>query len=190
MKLLIVLMAAAAACNSQEPAPTAGSGPTASARPAAPPAPKPAPAPTTGSDDVDHKRSTAENNMTGLRPHQAANCPAGLPGSETRIAMTPHGIDVTVTSKDARTIRRIIKLAELHTRARTAEKPRPHDTRHGGPGTIGYCPIIANDMTVLSMTIIGGGALVHVNARSPLRVQELQELVKARAARLPGYLSS
>ena len=194
MKFLVLLIVAAAACQSRESPPGSDHAPpagrAASAERASGSNAAAGVGSGVGSDEVNPKRSSAENNMTGLRPHQAANCPAVLPGTETRIAMTPRGVDVSVTSRSARTIRRIIALAELHTRAETADKPHPHDTRHGGPGKIGYCPIIVSDMTQLSMTIIDGGAIVHVNARSPVRVKELQELVKARAARLPGYLSS
>src|SRR5262245_11316262 len=190
MKLLILLMVATVACKSREQ-PTAGSDRAERAAPERAAEVRPdAAASAAGSDDVDPKRSAGENNMTGKRSHQGANCPAGMPGTETRIAMTPSGVDVTVTSKDARTIRRIIALAEFHMRGETAEKPNLHDTRHGGPGKIGYCPVFVSDMTAISMTIVDGGATVHVKARSPQRVPDLQELVKARASRLPGYLSS
>jgi hypothetical protein len=185
-KLGILLIAALAACKAKEPPP--GGDPTGSqiggsargsgAASGAPETPD------------DPARTGAGYNMTGLRQHQAANCPSSLPKATTRLASTPRGVDVTVTSNDPVTAHRIVELAQLHVRGRTAEVPRPHDQHHGGPGWIGYCPVIVADQTQISMTPRPDGATLHVEARSQSRVAELQELIKARAVRLPGYLSS
>jgi hypothetical protein len=185
-KLGILLIAALAACKAKEPPPRgdqAGSqiGGAASGSAAAPGAP---------GTPADPARTGPGYNMTGLRPHQATNCPSSLASATTRLANTPRGVDVTVTSSDPATAHRIVELAQLHVRGRTAEAPRPHDQHHGGPGWIGYCPVIVTDQTQISITPRPDGAIVHVEARSASRVTELQELVKARAVRLPGYLSS
>ena len=132
----------------------------------------------------------AGRNMTGLRPHQGGNCPSSLPRTTTRIAMTPRGVDVTVTSTDRSVVRGIVALAERHVRDRTAEVSRPHDQKHGGPGSIGYCPVIASELTSVTVTPLPDGVTVHVDARAPSRVGELQDMVKQRAARMPGYESS
>lgn len=193
-KLGLLLIAALAACKAKEPpsrndpasgqtgdrtgsqvaGPAGGSG-SASEAPATP-------------DDLAHHGPGY--NMTGLRPHQGANCPSSLPRAATRLVNTPRGVDVTVTSSDPATAHRIVELAQLHVRGRTAEVPRPHDQHHGGPGWVGYCPVMMTDQTAVSMTPRPDGATLHVEARSPDRVAELQMLIKARAVRLPGYLSS
>jgi hypothetical protein len=129
-------------------------------------------------------------NLSGLRPHQGANCPASLPGANTAITMTPTGVDVSVTSGDPATARRIVELARFHARGATAEASYPHDMQHGGPGRRGYCPILVNELTVVTTTTKPGGVTVHVNARSPSDVREVQDLIRERAARLTGYLSS
>jgi TusA-related sulfurtransferase len=195
LRVLLIVMAAAGACKSKEdlasgreraggatgePATTAaGDGPT-----------------TKPGEPEDTKRGTRQpgpedhKNLTGARPRQAANCPATLPGASTKIAMTPQGVDVTVTSTDASTERSILALAVFHAHGQTAEVSRPHDGKHGASGWIGYCPIIVNEMTQVTTTAIPGGAILHVNARSPSQVKEVQSVIKQRAERLPGYLSS
>ena len=185
-KLGVLLIAALAACKAKEPppggdhtgsqvgGPVSGSG-AASGAPASP-------------DNPAH--NGPGYNLTGLRPHQAANCPSSLPNAITRLDNTPRGVDLTVTSTDPVTAHRIVELAQLHIRGQTAEVPRPHDQHHGGPGWIGYCPVMVTDQTQVSMTPRPDGATLHVEARSPDRVAELQMLIKARAVRLPGYLSS
>jgi hypothetical protein len=186
IKLGVLLIATLAACKAKEPPPrddqtgsqvggASGGSAAASGAPASP---------------DDPARNGPGHNLTGLRPHQAANCPSSLPGATTRLASTPRGVDVTVTSTDPVTAHRIVDLAQLHVRGRTAEVSRPHDQHHGGPGWIGYCPVMVTDQTQVSMTPRPDGATLHVEARSPSRVAELQELIKARAVRLPGYLSS
>jgi hypothetical protein len=196
-KLGLFLIAVIAACTSKSSppagdragsqvagAPSGGAPPTKPAEPTGSATPKPGEP--IGATAVD----TAGHNMTGLRPHQAANCPSSLPGTTTRLEMTPRGVDVTVTAKDPAVARRLVALAQLHVRGRTAEVPRLHDQKHGGPGTIGYCPILVTDQTPVTATPVHDGVTVHVEARSPSRVAELQELIKDRAVRLPGYLSS
>lgn len=128
--------------------------------------------------------------MSGFRPHQEANCPASLPGANTTITMTPMGVDVSVTSADPEVAGRIVALAKWHARGVTAEASHPDDMQHGGPGRIGYCPILVNEITVVTATTKPGGVTVHVNARSPSDVPEVQGLIRARAARMRGQLSS
>jgi hypothetical protein len=185
-KLGILLIAALAACKAKEPPPggdQAGSqiGGSASGSAAA----------SGGSATPDELARTGPGyNMSGLRPHQATNCPSSLARATTRLANTPRGVDVTVTSTDPATAHRIVELAQLHVRGRTAEVSRPHDQHHGGTGWIGYCPVMVTDQTQVSLTPRPDGATLHVEARSPSRVAELQDLIRARAVRLPGYLSS
>lgn len=189
-KLGLVLIAALAACKAKQPPPAAGDGtgsPVAGSQVARS---QGAGSQGAGSQAAPAAEQGAGHNMTGLRPHQAENCPSSLPNATTRLANTPRGVDVTMTSSDAPTARRIVELAQLHVRGRTAEASHPHDQKHGGPGWIGYCPVVVTDETQVSITPLPDGATVHVEARSPSRVTELQQLVKARAVRLPGYLSS
>ena len=185
-KLGILLIAALAACKAKEPPPRGDqSGSQVAGSPSGPATGSGAPA-----TPDDPARSGPGYNMTGVRPHQAANCPSWLPGATTQLASTPRGVDVTVTSTDPVTAHRIVELAQLHVRGRTAEVARPHDQHHGGSGWIGYCPVMRTDQTQVSLTPRPDGATLHVEARSLDRVAELQALIKARAVRLPGYLAS
>lgn len=181
IKAGLLLVAALAACKAKEPpSGTDQTGSQAGAQAgsqAAGPVSEPAP---TGPRD----------NMTGLRPHRAENCPSSLPGTTTRITNTPRGVDVAVTSRDPATVHRITELAERQARGRTAEVSRPHDQHHGGSGWVGYCPVMVTDQTQVTITPRPDGAVLHVDARSPDRVSEIQTLIKARAVQLPGYLSS
>jgi hypothetical protein len=199
-KLGILLIAALVACKAKElpprgdqtgsevAAPARGSGSAAGSAAGAPATGTPGETASDTADDMAHRGPGY--NLTGPRPHQAANCPSSLPRATTRLANTPRGVDVTVTSPDPVTAHRIVELSQLHVRGRTAEVPRAHDQHHGGPGWVGYCPVMVNDQTQISMTPRPDGATLHVEARSPERVSELQMLIKARAVRLPGYLSS
>lgn len=104
--------------------------------------------------------------------------------------MTPRGVDVSVTSKNGRIEHRIVELAVYQASSLSANRSRPHNQLHGGPAWIGYCPVIVNDHTKITVTLIPHGVMLHVEALSPSLVTELQETIKARAARLPGYASS
>ncbi len=114
-----------------------------------------------------------------------------LPGTTTQLAMTARGVDVTVTAKDPAIARKIVTLGRVHALGRAAAgAAQPHDQQHGGAGMLGYCPIIVNDQTTVSVTPVRGGVTAHVEAASPDRVPALQAMIKARAIRLPGYTSS
>lgn len=134
--------------------------------------------------------------MSGPQTRLAANCPAMLPGTTTQLAMTARGVDVTVTARDPAVGRQVVALALGHARGRGggAAHPgvqrQPHDQQHGGPGTIGYCPIMVSEMTSVSVTPVPGGVTAHIDATSPDRVLAVQQMIKARAVRLPGYTSS
>jgi len=183
-KLGVLLIIATIACRSKEPPPAARDRPGSDAAVGSGSVARPAEPSSSAAID-----KTARN-MTGLRPHQGANCPSSLPGAVTQLELTPRGVDVTVTSKDASVQRGIVALAERHVHGRTAEVSKPHDQRHGGPGVVGYCPVIVTDQTMVTMTPIPGGVTLHVEARTSSAVPDIQEQVKARAARLPGQPSS
>lgn len=106
------------------------------------------------------------------------------------MVITPRGVDVSVTSNDRRIEHRIVELAVYQASGLSRKPSRPHNQLHGGPAWIGYCPIIVNDYTRVTATLIPHGATLHVEALSLSTVPELQEVIKARAARLPGYVSS
>jgi len=44
--------------------------------------------------------------------------------------------------------------------------------------------------TIITTTAVPGGVRFHLGATSPFRIKELQNIVSARAARLPGLASS
>jgi hypothetical protein len=132
----------------------------------------------------------SEKNMSGARQRHGANCPAALPGTETKIKMTPRGVDVSITAKDPLVQRNVALLAEFHASRVTAAVSRPHNGLHGSDGRMGYCPIIVNAQTKVTATPIPGGVTLHVDALSAARVKEMQALIKQRAQQLPGYLPS
>jgi TusA-related sulfurtransferase len=180
-KLGVLLIAALVACNTKQP--PAGDRTGAQAGAVVTRA-------GSGTGSAASADEAAGHNLTGLHPHQGANCPSSLAGTTTQIAMTPRGVDVTVTAKDTAVARQIVALARLHARGRTAEKSHPHDGKHGGSGAVGYCPVASTDQTTVTMTPLPDGATLHVEARSPGHVTDVQEMVRERAVRLPGYVSS
>lgn len=122
--------------------------------------------------------------MTGELEHGMANCPSAVDGAETRLTNTPTGVDVTVTAQNADAEALIVQLAELHTRHEGMGNAPQHTGQHGGPGTIGHCPII-HDGTQISMTSVEGGVVLHVDALAPERVKEVQAQTADRLAAMP-----
>lgn len=80
------------------------------------------------------------SSMIGALERGMANCPSAVVGAETRLQMTRGGVDVIVTAKDARAQAEIVRLADLHA-GPPGDGPQ-HTGQHGGPGTIGRCPVI------------------------------------------------
>jgi hypothetical protein len=126
--------------------------------------------------------------MTGGLEHAMMNCPSAVEGARTRLARTPSGIDVIVTSPDPDARAEIRALADYHARMdRFTEWPE-HSGFHGGPGTFGHCPVI-HDRTRITISVVPDGAVLHVVALTPEHIASVQEQTAQRLATLPGWLS-
>ena len=117
------------------------------------------------------------------------NCPSAVPGAVTTLTPTAVGIDVTVTAREQDAQRRIAGLAKLHEQPAGLPFALPHVGLRTGGSRIGYCPIVRRGATITT-TLVPGGVRIHLRADSPFKVGELQDLVSARAKRLPGFASS
>lgn len=118
--------------------------------------------------------------LTGTQPKGMRNCPSAVPSAKTITAATDQGVDVLITSPDAEARKRILTLAELHGSLR---EPVPmlgeHNSMHGGPGTMGRCPIIHANTTV-KLDPIPDGVRVHVTANNRDDISRLQQATDAR----------
>jgi hypothetical protein len=112
------------------------------------------------------------------------NCPSAVISAETRSSPTRDGVDVFVTSNRMGAREEIISRAQ-----RQAALPGPfpfvgeHTGHHGGPGDIGFCPIIHADTNVM-VEPITDGVRIHVAARSRSQVSALQRATDARVRAL------
>jgi hypothetical protein len=123
--------------------------------------------------------------LTGERPAHMRNCPSAVTGATTRATPTPDGVDVEITAPDPTAAKRIAELARLQASLTGPLLfPPYHSARHGGPGTIGYCPIIHQGTTV-SAQALDNGARIHVAARSPYAIKMLQVETQKRIRSLP-----
>jgi hypothetical protein len=122
--------------------------------------------------------------LTGHLPRHMANCPSAVPTAHTIALPTANGVDVIITSDDARARAQILARTELQ---RGMGEPLiflpQHTGTHAGPGTMGRCPIIHNG-TDVEFAATAGGVIVHVTARDRTQVEQLQRATAARLAAL------
>ena len=120
----------------------------------------------------------------GQLEHDMRNCPSSLAGTTTHVTNTPAGVDLEITAGDPAVQQQIVDLAILHEQM---GQPNPgevqHTGKHGGPGSIGHCPVVHNGTTV-TFARIAGGAVIHVAAMAPDDVARVQAAVADRVARL------
>lgn len=128
-------------------------------------------------------------NMSGKVERGMANCPSAVPGAVTKIALTADGVDVTVTAPDPQAQRKIVTLADFHARTPGSLAPWPHSGLRSGGSHIGHCPIL-HEHTTITAAAVPGGVRLQLRADAPSRVKELQDIISARVARLPGFPSS
>src|SRR5262249_22793752 len=123
--------------------------------------------------------------LTGERPNHMRNCPSAVTGATTRATPTGDGVDIEITASDPTAGQRIAELARLHAALSGPLLFMPyHTATHGGPGTIGFCPII-HEGTTVSTQPIANGARIHVAARSPYAVKMLQVETQQRIRAMP-----
>ncbi len=112
------------------------------------------------------------------------NCPSAVRSAKTTATRTPDGIDLTITSDDPSARADIVTLAQLQRDQRAPIWFVPaHSGMHGGPGSLGRCPVIHADTTVTYQPL-ANGVLIHVAARSRGRVAALQQATEARVRAL------
>ena len=102
------------------------------------------------------------------------NCPTAIRSAVTTAKPTSDGIDLTITSPEPIARDQILALARLQSAQRDSMAIiPPHSGAHGGPGSLGFCPIIHTNTTV-TFTAVPGGALLHVMANNRDQVTALQ----------------
>ncbi|HSN27535.1 MAG TPA: hypothetical protein VLT45_14680 [Kofleriaceae bacterium] len=118
--------------------------------------------------------------LTGRLQRHMKNCPSAVATADTQPIRTRRGIDLAITSNDPVAQRAIVAAAETQTRLREHRWfMLPHTGLHGGPGTIGHCPVI-HAQTYVNYEPIARGVLIHVIARDPNQVTTLQEATLSR----------
>jgi hypothetical protein len=116
--------------------------------------------------------------------HAMANCPTAVKGAVTRSVNTEFGVDLTITSDDPVSQRRIVELAARHEQMGDPDGAIPrHTGRHGGPGGLGHCPVF-HDSTTVTFTRLRRGAVIHLRALLPTDVPRVQGIVAERLATL------
>jgi hypothetical protein len=136
---------------------------------------------TPGSTDSARKRPP----RSGGKQHTMANCPSMVIGAVTRLDVVEGGVDLTITAVDRVSREAIAERARVHSQL---GDPTPweleHSGRHGGPGSIGYCPII-HDGTTVKVVELPNGALLQVRARRPDDAARVQIATRDRVDALP-----
>ncbi|MBA3540801.1 MAG: hypothetical protein H0T79_14410 [Deltaproteobacteria bacterium] len=121
--------------------------------------------------------------MTGKKPLAMRNCPSAVPGAITRSTRTADGIEVTITAADLETQREVLARAERQMRFGARRMAPEHSALHGGPETIGYCPIIHTNTTVVAEPL-ADGVRIRMTPRSRDDLTSLQDRVSERVRAL------
>lgn len=125
----------------------------------------------------------SEAAMTGNTQRHMQNCPTAVASAKTTASRTADGIELTITSRDPAARDQIRARAGLQSTFAGPRRALPqHSGAHGGPGTIGMCPIIHDD-TVVTSRPIPDGVRIHIAARDKSQVSQLQQATEARLRR-------
>jgi hypothetical protein len=118
--------------------------------------------------------------LSGTMPKRMRNCPSAVRSATTLATPTPDGVDVTIVSSDPGARRQIVELTRLQRTFGAPMWPQlAHTGMHGGPGTIGHCPII-HAKTTVTHEELPDGVRIHVRANDPEMVRPLQQLTQLR----------
>jgi len=132
----------------------------------------------------DQPAPTPTSTLAGKMPQHMRNCPSAVISAQTRSAPTKDGVDVFVTSNRMGAREEIVARAQ---RQAALAGPFPlvgeHTGHHGGPGDLGFCPILHANTNV-SVEPITNGVRIHVAARTPSQVLALQRATDARVRAL------
>jgi hypothetical protein len=122
--------------------------------------------------------------LSGTLPKQMRNCPSAVPTADTAATPTDEGVDVVITSPDPDARRRIVELTRLQLTFGSPVWPQlAHTGMHGGPGTIGRCPII-HAKTSVTHEELPDGVRIHVRANDREMVPLLQQMTELRVRSL------
>jgi hypothetical protein len=120
----------------------------------------------------------------GQLEHAMENCPSAVAGARTMARDLDRGIALDITSTTGDGEAAIRATAEIHARM---GGPSPehveHTGEHGGPGTMGRCPIVHVGTQVL-IAPIDGGVRVTMLALDPLQVDRIRAEVRDRLTAL------
>ena len=134
----------------------------------------------TSQQPIDKEAPAPSAVLTGRLQRHMKNCPSAIPTAETQPIRTQRGIDLAITANDPVAQRAITAATDLHVGRRDRRWfAVPHTGFHGGPGTVGHCPIIHAN-TYVSYEPISRGVLIHVVARNPAMVETLQQATLSR----------
>jgi hypothetical protein len=130
------------------------------------------------------ERARTMSTLDGQLPRQMRNCPSAVPSARTTVQPTKFGVELTITSDDASARDKIVELAKLQADQKDPVWVVPqHSGMHGGPGTMGRCPIIHADTNVTYQEI-PNGVRIDVTVSSHGRVIALQRATLARVRAL------
>jgi hypothetical protein len=108
------------------------------------------------------------------------NCPSAVASARTTATRTPSGVDIAITSDEPTARAKIVTLTRFHASLHDSLPGLgAHTGLHGGPGNIGFCPII-HASTRVTFEPTDDGVRVHVVAISPADVSKLQAATAAR----------
>ena len=100
---------------------------------------------------------------------------------------TTDGVDLTITAADPAATREILSRAHEQVAMGEPTGSVKHDGRHGGPGAIGFCPIVHTNTTI-TVDDVPGGVLVHVRPldRSTLEALRTETTTRVEAIASPS----
>jgi TusA-related sulfurtransferase len=117
--------------------------------------------------------------MSGAKERGMAHCPSTVPGATTKAEALPDGVQLTVTGSDPATVVEIRDRAHHQAFAALHPGHKPHTGKGGGPGDIGYCPVVVVDSEVTATDLVDG-AKITVKPKDPGNVGEIQKMTKER----------
>ncbi|HEX9101563.1 MAG TPA: hypothetical protein VF997_05130 [Polyangia bacterium] len=130
-------------------------------------------------------KNTSNEDMTGKKEHQMANCPSAVPNAKTVIEDAKDGVVVTVTSAEAAARDEIRKRA--HTQLNVGMQPERGAIEHTGKGTgsgkLGFCPGMIQG-TRVAVDDVPNGARLTVHATSEPQAQALQKSTRERLRKM------
>lgn len=127
--------------------------------------------------------SSRTRDPAGERTRGMANCPSTVPNTTTDYTMTPDGVDVVITASSEEARGQLVEITERSVRMGPPGDRPAHSGRRGGPGTIGFCPIV-HEGAVVTAHPTASGVVIHLRAAAPDRVAALQDEVRARVEAL------